>query len=358
MSLLIIAFLPVRVSADLNVDIKVPELGPGMAQLEGVLAENVLLAADEVKIFAENLLEKPELTRGFGNAVSLVSTVPMLGTLPLASRTSLSMGGYASFYSYTLDESALSERFSNLNEEDDFEIGISARLVNTSLTLPLNRLVPGLSLFASAGYAKLESESFYLNDFFVQTALGYSLFREFGRKNVFRWSPLYLQMGGSYAYHSLGAIISVGTVTQDFTVDPDGKGPLLGQDVTVEVNPVVDLSMLSHVGSYIFAVTTGIRLMDTLHLYIGSGCSLSFGRTDIALSNDNDVIVRGYLSDLVEEEGSIGIDGSVVGSSPRVFMGYFFTGFQLEISKMFINVPILYDPSSGLSTGISLGVSL
>jgi hypothetical protein len=128
--------------------------------------------------------------------------------------------------------------------------------------------------------------------------------------------------------------------------------------VTVEVNPVVDLSMLSHVGSYIFAVTTGIRLMDTLHLYIGSGCSLSFGRTDIALSNDNDVIVRGYLSDLVEEEGSIGIDGSVVGSSPRVFMGYFFTGFQLEISKMFINVPILYDPSSGLSTGISLGVAL
>ncbi|MBF9017932.1 MULTISPECIES: hypothetical protein [unclassified Oceanispirochaeta] len=356
--LLFILVFPACLGAEIQVEIAVPQLRDGMEELEALLAENIGDAAVEIENLVNNFLEKPEFTRAFGSAVSMSATLPMLGTQPLASTYSFSLGAYASLYSYTLDVQLISDRLSELNPEEDFEFGGSARLINGSFTFPLEKVLPRLSLFASIGYSDVKSEDYYLKDFFLQTALGYAVFKDLGREDRLSWTPVYIQGGGAYGFHDVGTNIPVGEIIREFEADPDGNGPLPPQDVSILLDPVLDIGMRSNIGCFSFSATTGVSLFNSFHFYLGAGCNLSFGRTDILLSGDNEVTVLGYLGDLVDVPGSISVDGSVEGSSPRPFLGYFFTGIQFDISRMFINIPILILPGKGLSSGISLGVSL
>jgi len=356
--LFLLFLTPSFLQAEVRIDIIVPQLRDGMEELEALLAENVGDAALEIEKYVNDFLEKPELTRAFGSATGLTASLPAVGLQPLASSWSFSLGSYASLYSYTLRFDLLSDRLSSLDPEDDFEFGGSVRIINGSFTAPLERVLPRLSLFASVAYADVESDYFFLKDFYLQSSLGYGIFDDREYRSGFKWSPLYLQSGAGFAYHSIGAFIPLGEITREFEADPDGAGPLPPQDVSILLDPDLGIGMQSAIGVLTFSLSTGLSLFDTFHVYAGTGCTVAFGRTDIVLTGDNEVAVLGYLGELVEEPGSVNVGGSVEGSAPHPFTGYLFTGVQLDISKMFIAVPLLFLPGRGLSGGISLGVRL
>ena len=356
--ILVILFYCQRISAEIAVSLEMPELGEGMGRLEALLAENIAPAMAEIDTSVVDLLEKPQLTGAFSTAVGLSSSLPLQGNGMVSSEYSLSLGSYASLYSYTFDTDALEERFSQLSEEDDFEFGVNIHLVNAGFYFPLRKLHPRSSGFVSLAYSDLSGEDIYVRSFFFQTALGHMPFRVKKLNRSFKWSPLYGQIAVSYSSSSLGTEFETGVIEEVFELDPDGNGPLIAQDVSIEIDPLVELGLESRIGTLTAAFSSGITLLDFLHCYIGAGISTAFGRTDIAVDSSDEITILGYLSGLIEEEGRFTISGSVEGSAPVVLLPYFFTGLQVDMSSLFLRIPFQYNPESGISSGISMGVSL
>lgn len=347
-----------NLSADVTIRATMPELGPGMARLEALLAESLGPSIAEVEGTFNDLLDKPLLTGGFSSASELNGTLPFQGSLIRASEYSFAFGNYGTLYSDTLDPDRLEDQFSDMEEDDDFNFGMNLLLINTSFTIPLEQLIPRTTGFFSLAYADLSSDEYYLKNFFVQAALGYPILKKVSRRKLLVWHPLYGQGGLSYGFSRIGALVDAGTITDSFELDPDGSGPLLPQDVSIQIEPSGTVGLETHVGTLSFSLSTAISLLETFHYYLGAGVSFALGRTDISVESSEEIIVLGYLADLIEEQGSVSVQGDVKGSRAKTPLTYFFTGIQLDISSLFLTIPFSYSPGSGVSTGLSVGISL
>jgi len=82
------------------------------------------------------------------------------------------------------------------------------------------------------------------------------------------------------------------------------------------------------------------------------------GATGISAESDAGIVIIGYLSALIEEQGSISISGEVDGGSPDGFSGFIYGGLRLNFGPAFLNIPVTYHPPNGLGAGINMGVSL
>ena len=167
-----------------------------------------------------------------------------------------------------------------------------------------------------------------------------------------------LQTGAAYGFQKLSARYELDSVSESFTVDPDGSGPMGSESVILSVEPEVEVALDTRVTSLSFTAATGLTFFKGLHITTGLGWHISTGRTVISVKGSDDIELGGYLEDYTEDSGSVSVSGNVSGSSPEWLRGYFFTDLQFDISKMFINIPILYTPYAGVSGGVSLGVRL
>jgi len=345
-------------AAEISITATMPTLGPGMARLEALLSESLGPSLAEVENTFNDLLDKPELTGAFSTASALNGTLPLQGSLVRASEYSFAFGSYGTLYSNTFDADSLNDQFSDMEEDDDFTFGVNLLLVNTSFTLPLDQLISHTTGYLSLAYADLSSEDYYLKNFFVQAALGYPVLKEIRRRKLLVWTPLYGQCGLSFAYSKIGALVDAGTITDNFELDPDGSGPLLPQNVSVQIEPSGDVGLETHMGTLSFSLSSAISLLETFHYYVGAGISFSLGRTDISVESFENITVLGYLSNLIEKDGSVRVSGNVDGSRPEAVLTYFYTGIQLDVSSIFLNIPFSFSPGSAVSTGLSVGISL
>lgn len=344
--------------AQVNVDISVPGLGEGMAELEGMLSANTAMAAYEVETMINELLEKPLLTGAFGSAAGISGALPQLGMIPQASEIAVGLGAYGAVYADTFNVSELTERLDDIEPEDDFILGAGLNGISSSVVVPLNNYIPRFSVSASIGYLDTEGDEFSLMDFSFSAAANYSPFRKKALGQLLSWSPLYLQGGLSYSLNELGFTIEGGTFEEDFDLDPDGDGPLLAIPIIVEVEPIIDLVLRSTVIMLSATAGTGLSLVDFFHLTCGMGISLMAGKTEIGLSSSDEITVVGYLSDLIETPGVLTIDGALTGGSPSGLFPYFFGGVQFDFRHFYLNALFLYNPGYGLGGGLSMGVSL
>ena len=356
--LILMILSSVGINAQVSVDLTMPTLGSGMSQLEALLISNVGTAASEIETMVNNTLYKPELTSSFGNATGLCSSISMLGNIPHFSKYSLSIGANASLYSNTLDFNEISDKFDDLQPEDDFQFGVGVQGLTANFSMPLTFLLENLSVLGSIGYLNISTDEYFIVDFSVLIAAKYSIFEPIRSSRIFKWTPLSVQAGLSYGYNNLGIIIEADTITETFEADPDSDGPLLPQNVSVELEPVINIGLESQIGTLMFSLSSGITVFDSFHFFLGGGLNLLFGKTGISVYSEEEINIIGYLSELVEEEGSILISGSVEGGPPKVFLPYLFSGLQIDFSSSFINLTVLFHPVSGISGGISMGVSL
>ncbi len=344
--------------AEVNIEIEMPVLGAGMSELEVLIASNVGLAVSGIDLMIGNLLSKPELTAAYGKATGLSYVLPVLGSIPVSSKFSFSMGGYAGVFSDTFNIISLSDQFETLKPEDDFVFGVSPNILNTSFTFPLDFVFPGFSLFGSLGYADFSSSDFFVSNLSGLLSLNYSVLPCFTKEDFLTWYPLLIQAGVSYGVSSLGFSVPAGLITEDFGMDPDGDGPLLPLSVTIEIDPVIDIGLEARTGVFNIAVSTVLSVFNFIHAYAGLGINYTYGSTALTLFSTENIVVKGYLADLIEKQGTITIRGNVEGGSPNSLMPYLFSGFQFDIGNIFISIPILYHPVKGLGAGISAGVSL
>lgn len=332
-----------------------PKLSSGLERLESLLYSNIGDATSELESTALESLEKPKLTGAFGDASALCKSISIISHIPNNTNYSLSIGGAGSLSSYTLDSSELEEDLKDIKPEDDFEIGANIQLLNTSLTLPLEYITPRLAVFTSFSYLDFEYENYYFESLNGTLALSYSVFRSLSPIKYIEWKPITLTGGLSYGRSRLGTKIEAGVISESFDLDPDGDGPLLSQSVEVEVEPTVDIGFNVDSGILIANAATGFTFLDSIHLYFGGGVNLVFGKTEFTINSSSDIRVLGYLSELIEEPGSVIVTGSIDGNSPDLYANYIFSTIQFDISTLFINLSVLYQPSRGISAGISFG---
>lgn len=346
-------FLP----AELQIDIEYPDLVPAFDFLEAELESSVDSISDEVDILSNEFPDKALVTSAVSTAATDTAVIPLLQTLPQRSSYSFFLGGYASFYAYTLEAGELYDSISSLDREDDLEVGGGVRVVNGGLTFPLKALHPDLTVLVSLGGGQYSRDDYTLENLYIQGALSFVPFsdRE-NRSALLSWTPLQLQSGTSYGSQKLSGLFELDRVSETLTVDPDGPGPLGDETVTLSVEPEVEVSLETWVATLSFSAATGLRLFGGLHLTAGAGCHVARGRTVIGVSGSDDIELGGYLADYTEDSGTVAVSGEVSGSSPEWLSAYFFGDLQFDISKMFINIPILYRPYRGVASGLSLGV--
>jgi hypothetical protein len=342
---------------EVTVTLTAPELVDGMSSVEAALTASVLTVADEIETTVNDLLDKPELTDAFSSAVILDSSLSLQGTGLSEENVTLSWGATATLFSDTFIPEELSELFEELSEDDDFTFGVSAHLIQSGISFPLKRYLPGSMVTLSAAYADLNDGDYFYRDLFLQGALGYAPFSSFQISRIARWSPLYGQFSVAYNNCEVGINLETGVITEEFEIDPDDGGPLLSYDVTVQLDPTVKLSLQTEMIVLTADFSSAICLRDFFHVYGGFGVSWASGGTDIAVETDEDIEVLGYLSDLIETEGSISISGAVE-STYSGFIPYVYTGFQADISTMYIRIPLQYSYSEGISSGVFMGVTL
>lgn len=343
-------------SAQISVDLLMPDLRDGLERVESLLYSNIGDAVSELETVATESLQKPKLTGAFGDAAGLTKPLPIISSIAITSKYSISLGSYASISTYTMDRSRIESDFDNMEPEDDMSIGANAQFLNTSITLPLNFLVPRLSLFASLGYIDFKYDDYFISNLSGTISTSYTVFRTIGPADKFKWTPITVQGGFSYGINRMGATIDIGVISDSFELDPDGDGPLLSQSIEVEIEPEIDVAVESNIGALTFNASTGVTILDSIHLYIGGGINFVYGDTSFTIDSDNEIVVVGYLSELIDEPGRISISGTIDGDDPEEFVSYLFTTLQFEVSSIFFNINALYQESKGISAGVSLGV--
>lgn len=357
--LFILLFLVTNdLSGQITVEITMPELGDGMAQIETLLLSNIGTAVSGIETMINSTLDKPEITRSFSNAAGLSGTMPLLGTMPLSSKLSFSTGVYAAVCLDSFDIEILTERFEALQPEDDFEFGVGIQGINMNLTIPFSFILPRLSLFLSMGYSDLSNGEFFIRNLSGHLSVGYHVFNRINPVEFFSWKPLFVQGGFSIGVNEIGTTIETGVISESFAMDPDGGGPLLSQSIVIEIDPVIDIGLESQFKTAAFSAASGITLLDSFHFFIGAGIGFMFGNTGISVRSEDDIEIAGYLSNLIEEPGSIAIRGTAEGGIPDLLQFYLYSGLQIDISNAFIGVSFLFHPVSGISAGFSIGTAL
>lgn len=356
LSLILLYIISSPIYAQIDVVINTPTLGDGMGNLQALLNANIGSAVSELVTVANDSLDKPAITGAFGSAAGLSRSLPVISSLPQSSRYSASLGGYGGIYSYSLDANEIKSDISSLTPEGDIEFGLSGQLLRTNFTVPMDFFIERLNLFTSLGYLNLTMDDYFIENLSITLAAGYTPIKDIKLHRNIKWKPLTLQGGISYGMNKIGVNIETGVITQEFDMDPDGAGPLLSETVTVELNPTLKMSLDTYIGTLNLSASSGGVFLDFIHLFFGGGINYTFGTTQISVDSNEDITVLGYLSNLIDEPGSISISGGVDGGSPVPLTGYIFSCIQFDISRTFINISALYFPDKGASAGVTFGV--
>ncbi len=357
-SIILFIFPAIPLFPEITVNIIIPELGEGMSELEMILASNIGTAVAEIENMATGTLRKPGITSSCGHAAGLTGILASSTGKTTVPGYSFSLGAYASVYSDTYNVDTLSGRLEEFQPEDDFRTGAAVDGLTAEITLPLDFIHPGMDGSFSAGFLNISNDEYNVKTFSLNLTVGYSPFRTRSDHSLYIWTPLILRAGVGYGMNNLGTRISAGLITESFDMDPDGDGPLIGQPITIEVEPVIDLGLESRIGTLSLTLSTSVSFLEILELYGGAGGGLTFGTTGISTDSDSEIAVLGYLSDLIEEEGSVSISGAIEGGTPDPVSAFIFAGLRVHFGTAFISIPFLYEPPSGISAGISLGVLL
>ena len=342
---------------ELQVDIRIPRLQEGMTQIEAMLAANIGIAVIEVEEMASNTLKKDLVTSACGRASGTAGNLGAAGVMASHDRFSMSTGIFVGADLDTFNMDTLTERFDNIQPEDDFSTGAGSRGVAFGSSLPLEILLPGLFLWISGSYMDLEAEEYFVHGWSAGISMGYSPFSKKG-KGFVGWTPLTIKTGAEWGRNNFGTAVEAGLITETFELDLDGSGPLIAEYITIEVEPVIDVALVTEIWTFSCSMSTALDFSDFIEFYLGGGMSYICGSTGISADSESDITVLGYLSDLIETDGSIIISGEVEGGDPAELSWFINSGLIFQFGRVFLNLPFIYKPPEGLGAGLVMGVEL
>ncbi len=346
----VLAAVPAR-GADLAVVFTAPELKPGMASLETMLQMEAEGFVDDVLALVEEVVDKPLFMKAFTGAA--VTSSLLSGHLASRDGVAFSVGSSAALWSADWSPATL-ERLGAISTYDDLEVGAGVQPLLAQAAISLRRFVPGLDAGVYAGFMDVQGTEFGLRSFSAGVFSGLALFAPAAGTlpGMVGWQGLRLSLGGGYSSGTLSMLVEPGPIYQTIPVDPDGAGPLVALSTTIQVDPSVMAGVRSSVYGARFLASTGINLFRSISLSVGAGGSLSTGSSSVSLESTDDVVVLGYLSSLVETDGTIKISGSTAELSSVLVSPILSAGLGFRVGAFELSVPVVWNMPKGLALAV------
>ena len=218
-----------------------------------------------------------------------------------------------------------------------------------------------VSLRAAGGYADAWVTAGEFRFHFVSIQAGGVVAWQLGRMppgQALAWDGLSLRLGFSWLDNRISTKVKLATISQVFSVDADGDGPILPLDVVLKVNPRFDVGLQSQAWAVPLQLSTGLRLAEFLCIGVGIGAMLDGGSAALAVDGTQEIELQGFLNDLISEPGTIKVQGAVKGGKELEFNGFLTGAIQLRTKAFVLSVPLCWRFDNGLSLGLVMGVEL
>lgn len=340
-------------AAEPVVVVHAPTLKPGYENLQAALDQSFSSFTGDFDALIETAIAKPRLMEGFNAAAMQAILIPSV--LPQNGKPYVAVGTAASFASPGLSTSFLNE-LDSLDAKSDFDAGLGIQPLIARLGYPLDFLVPGLSVGATAGFLDTASGTYGIQAGTAGVSAEYAAIRK--QKGMIAWDGVTVGAGLNYAQYRATATIRTAAVRQSILVDPDGNGPLAAFSETVVVDPKVRAGIESTVIAVNASATTGVTLFRALSLFGGGGFAVGRATSGIALDGNGTVNITDYLSGLVQSPGTFSITGTAGEKTEIIAEGYILTGLAFRVAIFELTIPVVFRPIESVGTGVFLGVRL
>jgi len=342
-----------------DAEIVAPVLQPGMASLEAMLAASADEFSGEIVDLVDSTLVKPLFMSAFTGAAATLSLIP--GLSPRGGGLTVSLGSAASAWSADFSAEGIAA-LQALRPEDDLEAGLCVQPLLARVSVPLGRVIRGLSADAYLGFMDAQGEAYGVRSFAAGASAGLELFRQArGRKTddgsgadagFAEWQGVALTLGGGFSSGTVSLLVEPGAIYQSIPLDPDGSGPLVAQTTTIEVEPSVTAGVRTTVFGARVAAMTGVELFRTFSLSAGGGCGLYTGSSAIELESDDELRVLGYLSELVEENGRVMLSGTTDPETSAGFYPFLAANLGFRVGAFGLSVPVAWSVPKGLALAV------
>ncbi len=344
--------------AEVRVEIEPPELQDGMAELEATVGAEINAAAGELADFVNAILEKPGLLRACVDAHAAADSLRPGRSSGTEGEYSLDIGSSVGIASESFNPETMEKRIEALEETDDIYAGAGIRPLVCFFSFPADKLIPELRFTTGIGYLTVSKDEYELTGYGLLASAGYPVLPARRAGTFVEFGGIDLTIGASLLHNRVTAPFSPGTITESFTVDPDGDGPFLPQSVAVQVEPEITAVFETGVYSLSAGLSTGIKLVDFLTLTVGATGELVTGSSQLELSSNDEVVLLGYLSGLVAENSRLIVSGGTDDVSPSPLEISLFSGLTWRVGTYRSSALISWRSNRGLAAGIFFGVSL
>ena len=350
----LITLIPLRaLGAEPVVTVESPVLKSGMASIQVMMERSIAEFSGQINALVDESIDKPELLAGSSLAAAQAALVPSIAHG--SARAYVGLGSVASYYSPGLSTAVVSD-LNNLDATEDIDAGACVEPLVVRAGIPLNGLARGLSLAANAGYMNAETGSFGVRSITAGLSANYELIP--ARRGAVAWDGLSVTGGGDFARQRLSVTVEANTVTEVIPIDPDGGGPLTSFDATVSVNPVIKAGIDTTLISGHLGASTGVTFFRALTLFAGAGATAGWSKSAITIESNDPIAVSGYLGDLIDSPGTIGISGTAAEHSEAFISPYISCGLALSVGAVDLSIPISIKPFDSIGAGVFIGVRL
>lgn len=355
--ILLLIFGILSLPAEIVIDITLPSLLSEYSDFGTLDNDEFESSVSDIEDDINEAMNKPLISKAVSNSTALTSQIPSTSLIFRSNNYSFSLGSSASIYSHTFDSDQLVNEISDFEENDDIKLGGSVHVINANFTFPINKYLPDTIVFISLANTRWEKDEYYFNNYFIQTGLGKPIVPAVKSRGFFYWTPLYGQCNISYSYSKAGVKIDLDTINIDMELDPDGSGIIPSESFSISIEPEVDVNIESKIFTSAFSLSTGISFFESSHFYLGSGFLLSLGKTYASIDAYEELNIDESVQEYIEDSGSVTVSGKAAEGSPLLIQPFVYSGFQLQFSSVYINIPLLYGVKRGLGLGLYLGVS-
>ena len=234
--------------------------------------------------------------------------------------------------------------------EGDLGIGLNPQVFNAQFGMNTSFLLKNFYLGAKFGLMMLPVNNVTINTLSFGVMGSYQLFshRSLGLRTIL-WRGLNLGVGFIYQNSNLSLALNLDTVSENIIAD--------GNNVTLDVQPKLDLIFNIDTLTIPLEVMTSIRLFYFLNLALGVGADIGFGNANLNAGGSVDMHFRGLPDNISYTPANLSVSGLGGDAGPNVINPKVMSGIGFTLGPVLIDIPFTYYPlDHGFNLGITFGV--
>ena len=244
----------------------------------------------------------------------------------------------------------LEDFMDTLETEGDINMGLNPQIINAQFGMNASFLLDNLYLGVKAGFMFLPTDNFTINTLSFGVMGSYQLFkhRSIGLRSIL-WRGVNLGTGFIYQNTNLDIVQNLDSVRERINAG--------GNNVTLEVQPKLDLNFNINTFTIPLEVMTSLRLFYFLNLALGAGADIGFGTASLDAGGLFDVHIRDLPQGISYTPANMRVSGLGGEASPNVFNPKVMSGIGFTMGPVLLDIPFTYYLlDHGFNLGLTLGV--